>query len=331
MLTVFERSETGRWAASFGAAVSSEVTKHTTHVIGVRNHDTAKMKVAARHPRIKIVTLYWLYQVFKEWTKVDETPYVIDVVPSHKSTKRANGRQSSNGDPEGMISDDEDDYEPTADINQETEDLRLSAYDIPGDELDDTEENEEEGEDEDTLASPIDDIKDDDWDDMGEEFDSEEFDESGSESESQEQEQEQDGESAPNGELRGGSDAQRKRKRKTNSETASVADDEEIDADSQLQKRKRQALARTSSLHRVTTLKQLDESQSPLRAQNSEPLGDVEAPQEKAVPAPDQAATNGGKEDVVDAEDEEEDDDGFDENFEAFLAQQLDDEEDNEK
>lgn len=67
-----------RWAQSFGAVVTENVTKKTTHVIASPERRTAKVRQAAKKAgRIAIVSMSWLTTCFMQWKKVDETPYRI--------------------------------------------------------------------------------------------------------------------------------------------------------------------------------------------------------------------------------------------------------------
>jgi RNA polymerase II subunit A C-terminal domain phosphatase len=67
------------WAVSFGAHVSPNLTKSTTHVIADKDRRTSKVRQAAKHPHIKIVDRLWLFECFSRWTRVDEDQYIIPV------------------------------------------------------------------------------------------------------------------------------------------------------------------------------------------------------------------------------------------------------------
>lgn len=67
-----------RWAESFGAVVTENITKKTTHVIASPERRTAKVRQAAKKAgRIAIVSMSWLTTCFMQWKKVDEGPYRI--------------------------------------------------------------------------------------------------------------------------------------------------------------------------------------------------------------------------------------------------------------
>jgi RNA polymerase II subunit A-like phosphatase len=70
--------DTAIWAKSFGATVSENITKKTTHVIASPERRTAKVRLAAKKGgRISIVNSGWLFACFSQWSKVDEGPYRI--------------------------------------------------------------------------------------------------------------------------------------------------------------------------------------------------------------------------------------------------------------
>ncbi|KAH7390699.1 RNA polymerase II subunit A C-terminal domain phosphatase [Pyrenochaeta sp. MPI-SDFR-AT-0127] len=72
-------SDFALWIRSFGAEVSTSVTRRTTHVIANPDRKTTKVKRAARFPHIKIVNPEWMFQCCTRWEHVDETPYLIEI------------------------------------------------------------------------------------------------------------------------------------------------------------------------------------------------------------------------------------------------------------
>ncbi|KAL7268033.1 CTD phosphatase Fcp1 [Rhizina undulata] len=78
-----QSSDIAVWAKSFGAFVSEIVTSRVTHVIAARSR-TAKVRQAARHPRIKIVSPQWLYDSMSNWRKELEDPYLIQIHPEDR-------------------------------------------------------------------------------------------------------------------------------------------------------------------------------------------------------------------------------------------------------
>ncbi|KAI4906396.1 hypothetical protein J4E90_010615 [Alternaria incomplexa] len=71
-------SDFALWIGSFGAEVTTNVTRRTTHVIANPDRKTTKVKRAARYPHIKIVNPEWMFQCCTRWEHVDETPYIIE-------------------------------------------------------------------------------------------------------------------------------------------------------------------------------------------------------------------------------------------------------------
>ncbi|KAF2244620.1 RNA polymerase II subunit A C-terminal domain phosphatase [Trematosphaeria pertusa] len=74
-----ENSDFALWVKSFGAEISLNVNRSTTHVIANPDRKTTKVKKAARYPHIKIVNAEWMFQCCTRWERVDETPYTIEV------------------------------------------------------------------------------------------------------------------------------------------------------------------------------------------------------------------------------------------------------------
>ncbi|QIW95602.1 hypothetical protein AMS68_001120 [Peltaster fructicola] len=66
------------WAESFGARVSENITRRTTHVVASPERRTAKVRQAARkNGRISIVSVNWLMACFSQWQRVPEAAYRI--------------------------------------------------------------------------------------------------------------------------------------------------------------------------------------------------------------------------------------------------------------
>jgi RNA polymerase II subunit A-like phosphatase len=74
-----QASDLALWVKSFGAEVSVDLNKHTTHVIANPDRKTTKVKRAARYPRISIVNVEWMLQCCTQWVHVDEGPYLIEM------------------------------------------------------------------------------------------------------------------------------------------------------------------------------------------------------------------------------------------------------------
>lgn len=81
--TDIQNSDLALWAKTFGAQVSENISKRTTHVIAARNR-TAKVRQAARRRKIKIVTTQWLFDSISQWQRIDEEPYLIPVHPEDR-------------------------------------------------------------------------------------------------------------------------------------------------------------------------------------------------------------------------------------------------------
>lgn len=108
--------DTAIWAKSFGATVSDNVTKRTTHVIASPERRTAKVRHAAKKPgKIAIVSLNWLFACFTQWKKVGEDDYRIHSdAPSNDTVGLPNSFESvledvalSSSDEEETLTEDE--------------------------------------------------------------------------------------------------------------------------------------------------------------------------------------------------------------------------------
>ncbi|KAI9680743.1 MAG: Carboxy-terminal domain (CTD) phosphatase [Caeruleum heppii] len=94
-----QRSDIVLWARSFGAEISENISKRTTHLVAARNR-TAKVRQAARTQRIKIVTTQWLLDSISQWKRLDENPYLIPVHPDDQ--KPPSSGRSTTGEKEGL-------------------------------------------------------------------------------------------------------------------------------------------------------------------------------------------------------------------------------------
>lgn len=217
------------WAKSFGASVSQHITKKTTHVIASPERKTAKVRQAAKRPRIAVVSQHWLHACFSQWKKVDVGPYQIH------SDAPANGTGSlpesfddtayniSSSEEESAVTEDETEGSETPNstgltvaIDPDEEELLKYAPSMTRQD-----------------SSPIEGEAPDDWDDMDDEY--KKF------MEGEDLDSESDNDSVKSG--RSTPDSARKRKQ----------DDRESDGESEnggsrLQKRKKQAIERTTSL-----------------------------------------------------------------------------------
>jgi RNA polymerase II subunit A-like phosphatase len=234
------------WAKSFGAEVSENITKRTSHVIASPLRKTAKVRQAAKKPeKIKIVSQDWLFACLSQWRKVDESPYRLHADLEHEPIEpvsKAQGSpfdgpdqnaQLSSSDEEAAITEEEDTAEtPTTGYDTDARELReLERYmpSLPRE----------------ASSALKEDI--DDWDAELDDFMNGES--LGEESEADMPTPSEDAGSFPSG-------TKKKRKR---DESLLSADNDNDDSDSslsssKLQRRKRKALARTTSLVSVAAI-----------------------------------------------------------------------------
>ena len=119
------------WSKDFGATISEQVNKRTTHVIAARNRRTAKVRQAARYPKIKIVGVDWLHECFVQCKRVDEAPYAIHTEPNQQLSPQDLADGSLLEDVEDVedvdLSSDEEDIEtPLGESDNNTEEQRNS-------------------------------------------------------------------------------------------------------------------------------------------------------------------------------------------------------------
>ena len=239
--------DTAVWAKTFGATVSENVTKRTTHVVASPERRTAKVRQAAKKGgKIAIVIQNWLFACFSQWKKVNEDPYRIH------SDAPANGTaglpDSFEGKDDAMLSSSDDEAALTEDetetgtdtpngfrgaleIDTKPEDLMKH---LPSEDRAD--------------SSPTEKEEPDYWADINDELD--EFLGSDVEDES-------DTESVKSHSTAGlkTPPSQRKRKRDALEDDGAADGEKEEDEDgSRLQKRKKEALARSSSLTQMANM-----------------------------------------------------------------------------
>ncbi|GAM85577.1 hypothetical protein ANO11243_035840 [Dothideomycetidae sp. 11243] len=239
------------WAKSFGAVVTDNINKRTTHVIASPQRRTAKVRQAAKRAgRISIVNQQWLFDSLSRWSRVPEGAYRIHTDASNHDEKPSSQSPPNFEDPTLLSSSDEEAAMTESDPETPTNSSSQAAHDT------DTETEAE-------LAalmpamsredsSPNDETKED-WDGINDEL-----------AEFLGSEDEEDASDVSEAESTR-SDSQRssrKRKRGPPSVDETDTDSDGVgsgDAESRLQRRKRKALARTSSLntqakvHPVTT------------------------------------------------------------------------------
>ncbi|KAL1306674.1 hypothetical protein AAFC00_005346 [Neodothiora populina] len=237
------------WAKSFGATVSENIKRRTTHVIASPQRRTAKVRQAAKKPdRIAIVTQDWLFDSLSQWKRVGEEPYRIHSEVAENGEKPTEIGTTpfdepdehtalSSSDEEAALTEDELDTPNGTDVESNArEQAELAKY-MPKLSHEDTSAHEETNED---------------WEDMNDELadflGSDADDDSETDTESVRSLASTSSETAPS--------SAKKRKREL-VDVASVSDDGDSDAsqgESELQKRKRKALARTTSLTNVAAV-----------------------------------------------------------------------------
>jgi len=222
----FASSDNGLWAKSFGATISTDINKQTTHVIANPERKTTKVKKAARYPHIKIVSGEWLYQCFSKWERVPEDPFIIEVDPAEQGPATSSLEDLEDGP---LLSGDDGDI-PSSTDEEELEELTQAVQ------LDMSEEK---------------------WQSLGDEFedfmnetDGSEEDETGSETDSVRSEASTQSTNAPKGKRKRG-------RRGTASTDGSEAEDSDSSVNSatgsRLQKRRKRVLERVTSLTNVVT------------------------------------------------------------------------------
>lgn len=260
------RSDKALWAKSFGATVSQDLSKRTTHVIATPLRKTSKVRKALRYPgRVRVVTEQWLLDCISQWKHLDERPYLIDFGLDQHDVR--NGTETPFSHEDALLSSEDEDSGQATDIDDEgdgavngtnDEDAGLTIETAAADEEEDMSKyapHEDE-------KSPISPFKED-WGEMEDElreFMGSDYEDSDDAENGEEGDEEsaQDNESVKNG-ANGQSPplAERPSKRKR-PDSGRSTDGEDSDASisslnrgSNLQRRKRKAFERTSSLTNV--------------------------------------------------------------------------------
>lgn len=235
------------WAKWYGATVSENITKRTTHVIASPDRRTAKVRKAAkRGDRISIVNQNWLYACLTHWRHVDEEPYRIH---TEARTNGAGGLPDSVEGKEVLLSSSEEEAAQTEEEDENDESGTTTPNGFGKTQLvidTDVEELEKYGPSmERKDSSPTETEQADDWADLNKELEDElgsDWDDS--DTESVRSEASTAGDRTPR--------SARKRKREGESDDGDEVDDGSEEG-SRLQKRKREALARTTSLTNVAS------------------------------------------------------------------------------
>lgn len=244
--------DTVKWAMQFGAKVTENITKKTTHVIASPERRTAKVRQAAKKSgRISIVNAGWLFACFSQWTKVDEGPFRIHSdapangtagLPDSFEDKEAGTLSSSDEEAALTETEAENEWDGSGDgangtsstaADIDTDDEEMLRYAPKDDNRDGSPTVGEVADDLDGMDAELAEFM------SGEDFeDSDGPDDSGNESDGAQGDDTQTANSTPNN----------KRKRDV------AADVPTSDPEgSRLQKRKREALSRTTSLTNMAT------------------------------------------------------------------------------
>ncbi|GAB7365810.1 hypothetical protein MBLNU230_g7143t1 [Neophaeotheca triangularis] len=309
--------DTAIWAKSFGASVSENVDKKTTHVIASPQRRTVKVRQALRKGpgRIAVVSQGWLFACFSQWKRVSEAEFRI-----HSEGGVNGGAGLPGGFAEGAargenaLSSSDSEATGTEDESAGEESGTSSALAVRTEELEtDTEaELEKYKPSSDRDESPIEEHKED-WEDIDREFKDfmgEDYDSDDSEFSMASLDSGREG--SENGDGGGGAEGERKRKREDGEVGGESAGDEEHrPGESRLQKRKKEALERTTSLTKMATVPASSPANgsSPAAAVN-EPDGSadsetVKADRETVEDDSDPEAAGDGGEDVVEDDDED--------------------------
>lgn len=74
--TPFDKADIVQWVRSFGAIVVAEMIGTVTHVVS-KSNSTAKARKAFRNPKVKVVSIDWIYKCIATWEKVPVTDYLL--------------------------------------------------------------------------------------------------------------------------------------------------------------------------------------------------------------------------------------------------------------
>lgn len=274
------------WARSFGARVSPNLTKSTTHVVAHKDRRTSKVRQAARHPSIKIVATSWLLECFVQWIAAPEDPHAIKV-------------ESDEHDPHGSLP------------FEELEEASILTPSEDGDADDAILPSEVEEADEEPNSPVLDILENVEWGDLEDEmkdfYDSEDETEADDDDDGHDEGMESDVSGKSGRSSRSTSSRKAKRKRMTESINGDY--EEAGESTSALQKRRKMAAERTTGLANVETL----ENPSGL------PSPDTTGPEEDAAEKV-RSVSNGAADEVGD------DDDDFEQAMMAEFEKDSDDE-----
>lgn len=266
-----QHHDTAIWAKSFGATVSENVDRKTTHVVASPQRRTVKVRQALKKGpgRVAVVSQAWLFACFTRWERVDVAPFRIHTeglggvngavgLPGSFEGEGGGPSTLSSSDSEAIGTEDEKETESAG------ENGSTGKTGAAGEEGDTTDTETELAELEKYKPSthrdesPIEEHRED-WDDidrefkdfMGEDYDS---DDSEFSMNSLDSGKESDTSSVAVGVVEGDGGSEKKRKREDGAERETGGGGEEDLLESRLQKRKKEALERSTSLNKIATL-----------------------------------------------------------------------------
>ena len=80
-----EDSEIGLQAQSYGAQVLDTISRRVTHLVVASSRPrTKKVQLAAKIPSIKIVNQNWLTDCLSQWRRLDERPYLLEILEADR-------------------------------------------------------------------------------------------------------------------------------------------------------------------------------------------------------------------------------------------------------
>lgn len=102
-------SDIGMQAQSFGAQVLDNVSKRVTHLVVASSRPrTKKVQQAAKISTIRIVNQNWLTDCLSQWRRLDERPYLLDILDAD--------RERADDTAEATSEDDEEDQNEAQDL-----------------------------------------------------------------------------------------------------------------------------------------------------------------------------------------------------------------------
>lgn len=128
-------SDLALWVKSFGAQISLNVDKYTTHVVANPDRKTSKVKKAARilHEggNMQIVTVDWVTACCTQWEHIEEEKYYIDVDDERDSPAAVEELEEEDDEEESIDgADDNNPQSPTSLLDMADGDWEAIAKEI---------------------------------------------------------------------------------------------------------------------------------------------------------------------------------------------------------